>query len=109
AAIEQAINDQTLLVSVMYANNEIGTIQPLAQIGKLIAKVRGDRKKRKIELPIYFHTDACQAPDYLDLHVQRLGVDLMTLNGSKIYGPKQTGCLYVRTGVEIGPMILGGG
>ncbi len=109
AEMEKAIDDQTILVSVMYANNEIGTVQPIAEVSKLITNVRQDRQKRKVALPIYFHTDACQAPDYLDLHVSRLGIDLMSLNGSKIYGPKQTGCLYVRTGTEIGPMILGGG
>jgi cysteine desulfurase len=109
AAIGKAIDDQTILVTVMYANNEIGTIQPLAEIGKIIEAVRADRKKRGVDLPIYFHTDATQAPNYLDLHVSRLGVDMMTLNGSKIYGPKQSGCLYVRTGVEIGPMLMGGG
>jgi cysteine desulfurase len=109
ADVAAAITDETLLVSVMYANNEIGTIQPIAEIGKLVAEVREDRQKRGVELPIYFHTDATQAPNYLDMHVSRLGVDLMTLNGSKIYGPKQAGALYVRAGVEIGPMIMGGG
>lgn len=108
-AIERAIDDNTALVSVMYANNEIGTIQPLAEISKSIAKVRADRQKRGINLPLYLHTDACQAGGLLDLHVSRLEVDLMTLNGSKIYGPKQTGCLYVRSGVKISPMIWGGG
>jgi cysteine desulfurase len=108
-ALENAIDDQTVLVSVMYANNEIGTIQPLAEIGKMIAQVRASRTKRSVKMPIYFHSDATQAPNYLDIHVSRLGVDLMTLNGSKIYGPKQTGCLYIRTGVPLEPVIYGGG
>ncbi len=107
--ITRAITDQTVLVSVMYANNEIGTIQPIADIGKLIAGVRGDRKKRGIDTPIYLHTDACQAAGALDLHVSRLGVDMMTLNGSKMYGPKQTGILYVRAGIQLEPLIYGGG
>ena len=82
----------------MHANNEIGTIQPIAELGKIIR-----------DKGIYFHTDACQAAGYLDLDVQKLGVDLLTLNGSKIYGPKGTGILYVRTGVKIDPIIFGGG
>jgi cysteine desulfurase len=107
--LEKEIDDETVLVSVMYANNEIGTVQPIAEIGKLIAQIRSDRVKRAVKTPLYFHTDATQAPNYLDLHVSRLGVDLMTLNGSKIYGPKGSGCLYVRTGVQIEPLVYGGG
>lgn len=103
--LEQAITNSTVLVSVMYANNEIGTIQPLSDVRKLINKLRRGRKS----LPLYFHTDAAQAANYLPLQVSRLGVDLMTLNGSKIYGPKQSGCLYVRSGVRLRPLILGGG
>lgn len=108
-AVAEAIDDQTVLVSVMSANNEIGTIQPIAKIAKVIAAVRLDRQKRGVETPVYLHADACQAAGALDLHVSRLGVDLMTLNGSKIYGPKQTGCLYVRTGVKLNPVVYGGG
>lgn len=105
-ALEEAIDENTVLVSVMYANNEIGTIQPLAQISALIAKLRQVRTNKK---PLYFHTDACQAANFLDLSVARLGVDLMTLNGGKIYASKQSGCLYIRTAVEIKPLISGGG
>ncbi len=108
-SIEAAIDDKTGLVSVMYANNEVGTIQPIAKIGALVGQIRADRAKRGVKLPLYLHSDATQAGGYLDLHVTRLGVDLMTLNGSKIYGPKQTGCLYVRTGTKIEPIIYGGG
>jgi len=104
--LARQINDNTLLVSVMYANNEIGTIQPIKEIAKLLQAVRA---KRRTKLPLYLHTDAAQAANYLDLHVSRLGVDLMTLNGSKIYGPKQSGCLYVRAGTQLSPLILGGG
>lgn len=105
----EAIDDQTALVSVMYANNEIGTIQPIAEIAKAVAAIRRDRTKRGVSTPLYLHTDACQAGGLLDLHVSRLGVDLMTLNGSKIYGPKQIGCLYVRTGTPLESLIYGGG
>ena len=99
------IDENTALVSIGYANNEIGTVQPLREIAKMIDEERSDRKGE----PIYFHTDACQAANYLDLHVARLGVDLMTLNGGKLYGPKQSGVLYVKAGVKLDPLILGGG
>lgn len=104
--LAQKIDDQTVLVSVMYANNEIGTVQPIREVSKHIANVRSARTN---DTPLYLHTDACQAANYLDLHVARLGVDLMTLGGGKIYGPKQTGCLYVNPGVQLMPLILGGG
>ncbi len=103
------IDDKTILISIMLANNEIGTIQPIKKIAEIIKNVRADRQKKGIEMPIYLHTDAAQATNYLDLHVSRLGVDLMSINGGKIYGPKQTGVLYVKTGVILQPLILGGG
>lgn len=103
------IDDTTVLVSVMYANNEIGTIQPIADVVRLVNEVRADRKQQGIDLPLLVHTDAAQAANYLDIHVSRLGVDLMTLNGGKIYGPKQSGALYVRGGFELEPLIYGGG
>jgi len=96
--VEKAIRKDTVLISVMYANNEIGTIEPIKEIGKIA-------KKHKI----LFHTDACQAGCSQDLNVNNLNVDLMTLNGSKIYGPKGTGMLYIRNGVRIQPIIHGGG
>ncbi|MEI7682708.1 MAG: cysteine desulfurase family protein [Candidatus Saccharibacteria bacterium] len=106
--VEQ-INDKTVLVSVMYANNELGTVQPITKIGQAIQKIKQDRNQRGIKLPLYFHTDASQAPNYLNLQVNRLAVDLMTLNGGKIYGPKQTGALYVKAGTVIKGQIRGGG
>lgn len=106
AQLEQAITDKTVLVSIQYANNEVGTIQPLKDIAQIIARKRTERTNG---YPLLFHTDACQAPAYLDLHVSRLGVDLMTINASKIYGPKQIGCLFVSSGVTLKPQILGGG
>jgi len=108
-AIVAAITDATVLVSVMLANNEIGTIQPIADVAKLLVKIRADRAARRVELPLYFHTDATQAPNYLDLHVGRLGVDLLTINGSKIYGPKGIGALYIRQGTGLEPLQFGGG
>lgn len=100
------IDENTVLVSVMYANNEIGTIQPIRDVTRVVTE---KRKARTSDIPLYLHTDACQAANYLDLHVARLGVDMMTVNGGKLYGPKQSGCLYVKPGVQISPLIYGGG
>lgn len=108
-AIIDAITDETVLISVMMANNEIGTIQPISEIAKQLTQVRIDRKNRNIDLPIYFHTDAVQAANYLDIHVERLGVDLLTLSGSKVYAPKGTGILYLRHTTVIEPLFYGGG
>lgn len=107
--LKKQISDDTVLVSVMYANNEVGSIQPLKEVAAAVAEIRTARQKNGNRLPIYLHTDACQAANYLDLQVARLGVDLMTLNGGKIYGPKQSGILYVKAGVKLAPQILGGG
>lgn len=103
------IDDHVVLVSIIYANNEIGTVQPIKEVAQLIAKVREDRRERGIKQPIYLHTDAAQAANYLDIHASRLEVDLMTISAAKTYGPKQVGCLYVRAGVKLIPQILGGG
>jgi cysteine desulfurase len=107
--VKKAITDKTILVSVMYANNEVGTIEPVAEIGRLISHLN---KERAVKLPsprIYFHTDAVQAANYLELNVNRLHADLLTLNASKIYGPKGAGLLYKKRGLKIKPLIWGGG
>ena len=109
AALQIAIDDKTVLVSTMYANNEIGTIEPIREIAQIIAEVRKTRQQKGNMLPLYFHTDAAQASNYMDLHASRLGVDLMTINGGKIYGPKQSGALYVQAQVRLMPLIMGGG
>ncbi len=106
--IKKAVRPETILISVMYANNEIGTIEPIAQIGKWLKNLNAERARQNLPR-IIFHIDACQAAGSLDLNVDRLGVDLMSVNGSKIYGPKQTGFLYKRGGVKINPLIYGGG
>ena len=103
------IDDETVLVSIMYANNEIGTVQSIRSIAQVIRDIRKSRKAFGNDLPLYFHTDAAQAASYLDLHVSRLGVDMMTLNGGKIYGPKQSGVLFVSSNVKLKPIIFGGG
>jgi cysteine desulfurase len=107
--LAKLIRDNTVLVSVMFANNEVGTIQPLKEISQLVAGVRQERLEKGNQIPLYLHTDACQAGNYLDLHVSRLGIDLMTINGGKLYGPKQSGALYVKAGIRLEPIIYGGG
>lgn len=95
--VARAITERTALISVMYANNEVGTIEPIAEIGKL-ARARG----------IYFHSDAVQASGYLDVDVNALNVDLMSLGAHKFHGPKGIGVLYLRSGVKILPTQTGG-
>lgn len=107
--MRRAIRADTLLVSVMYANNEIGTIQPIAEIGKAIREVQKERQANGNQLPIYFQCDASQAAGFLELDVQKLGVDLMSLNSGKIYGPKGTGGLFMRSGIRLKPIFQGGG
>ena len=97
-AIAATLRPDTILVSVMTVNNELGTIQPIQEIAKLCRAHK-----------ILFHTDACQAPGFADINVESLDVDIMSLNGSKIYGPKGIGLLYIREGVKITPLIHGGG
>jgi cysteine desulfurase len=107
--LSNLISDETVLISVMLVNNELGSIQPLAEIAKLIGQIRKRRQNKGNQLPLYLHSDAAQAGNYLDMHFSRLGVDMMSLNGGKIYGPKQSGILYIKTGVELEPLIVGGG
>lgn len=98
------IKEETVLVSIMYANNEIGVIEPISQIGKIIREKNRDRKNK-----IIFHSDAVQAAGYLDCNVNALGVDILSVSGHKIYGPKGIGALYVRKAVLLDPIFSGGG
>lgn len=107
--LRNLISEKTVLISVMYANNEVGTVQPIRDVVTIVAVIRKQRQIDGNPLPLYVHTDACQAPQYLDVNVARLGIDLMTLNGGKLYGPKQSGILFHKTGVLLQPQIRGGG
>jgi cysteine desulfurase len=109
AQLDACIDKATVLVSVMYANNEVGTVQPIKDVAALAASIRKNRAREGNPLPLYVHTDAAQAANYLDIHAPRLGVDFMTLNGGKLYGPKQSGALYIRSGIVLRPVIFGGG
>jgi len=104
-----AISDETELISVGYVNSETGAIADMSAVVKLVQRVRDDRRERGVIRPLLVHTDASQAAGVCDLSVARLGVDLMTLNAGKCYGPKQVGLLYVRAGVKLRPFIVGGG
>ncbi len=108
ADVREALRENTVLVSVMYANNEIGTIQNIHGIGRVIQDFRAKKTDGEKTYP-YFHTDACQAGLYLPLNVLKLGVDIMTLDGIKMYGPRGMGMLYVRDGVRLSPTVHGGG
>jgi cysteine desulfurase len=106
--LRKIIKPNTVLVSVGYANNEIGTIQPIKEIMKEIRHARKESVISNGVLP-YFHTDASQAGLYLNLNINELGVDLMTIDAQKIFGPKGVGILFIKAGVEISPIIFGGG
>lgn len=96
--VEKAITDKTVLITIMHANNEIGTIQPIAEIGK-IAREHG----------IYFHTDAVQSVGKIPVDVKAMNVDMLSLSSHKLYGPKGIGALYIKKGVRLEPIIHGGG
>ena len=107
--LKNKITDKTKLISVALVNNELGCIQPLADIVRLIREIRLDRLRRGVKTQLLLHSDASQAINLLDIGVSRLGVDLMTISSAKIYGPKGVGALYVAHGVKLSPVILGGG
>ena len=108
-AVRAAIRPDTELVTIALANHELGTIQPLRDIADIVRTERRRRFEAGEVTPIWLHTDASQGAGQLDLHVSRLGVDAMTLNAGKIYGPKQVGLLWRQANVRLRPFIHGGG
>lgn len=98
--VKKAMKPNTVLVSIMYANNEIGTVEPISEIAKVV---------KKTNPKTLFHTDAVQAVNYLECDVKKLGVDLFSLSSHKIYGPKGVGALYIKSGTKMKPLIYGGG
>lgn len=119
--IAAAITDKTVLVSIQLINSEVGTIEPIQEIAKEVRKVKNFRKQQGeplllsskgspcCNLPLYFHTDASPTPLWLPLKVEKLGVDLLTLDAQKILGPKGVGALFIKRGTDIEPVTLGGG
>ena len=105
--LRSALTENTVLVSVMYANNEIGTIQPSTEIAKIIKEHNDALKAKSYKLKAAFHTDAAQASLYLPMKVADLGVDALTLSGHKMYGPKGIGALYLKKGTLLDPLIVG--
>ena len=104
--LEGLIKENTVLISVMYANNEVGSIQPIVEVKKIIATAK--EKRGESGMPLLFHVDAVQAFNYLDVDVNELGVDFLAFSGHKIYGPKGIGGLYIRSGVSVEALIHGG-
>lgn len=107
--LKKKISDKTTLISVALVNNELGVIQPLSEISEIIRSTRIERIKRGIKTPLFLHSDASQALNLLDINVARLGVDLLTINSAKIYGPKGVGALYTSHDVRLRPLTVGGG
>jgi len=106
--LREVIKPETVLLSIGYANGEIGVIQPIKEIAKEIRHKRKEFHGDRFGNP-YFHTDASQAGQYLNMNVLELGVDMMTLDAQKMYGPKGIGALFVADNVDIKPIIFGGG
>ncbi len=107
--LKNKITDDVQLISVSLANNELGTIQPLTEVSAIIRETKIDRMKRGVKTQLLLHSDASQAMNLLDINVARLGVDLLTLNAAKVYGPKGVGALYVSHDAKLKPLIMGGG
>lgn len=106
--LAEVINDETVLVSIQLVNSEVGTIEPVREVAKVIRHARQSRSTPNA-LPLYFHIDVAQAPLWMDIKVERLGADLLTLDAQKILGPKGVGALYIKRGTQVEPILWGGG
>lgn len=107
--IKEAIKPETQLISIALANNELGTIQPLREIAEVVREERERRLANGDHTPLLLHSDASQGVGQLDVNVARLGLDMVTLNAAKVYGPKQVGLLWAASSVVLSPTIVGGG
>lgn len=109
-AVPDAARSDTVFVSIQLVNSEMGAIEPVREIAKEVRRIRSSRtgEDRVSDLPVYFHTDASQAPLWLDIKVEKLGVDMMTLDAQKVLGPKGIGALYIKRGTPIEPLLWGG-
>ncbi len=107
--LKTKIQPNTALISIALVNNELGTIQPLAKISELIQQIRQSRLKAQNKTPLFFHSDASQALNLIDVSVARLGVDMLTISAAKIYGPKGIGALYFNRQIKLQPIVFGGG
>ncbi len=107
-ALAEAVNEETVFVTIQLVNSEVGTIEPVREIAKELRRIRAARKEGGNPLPLYFHTDAAQAPLWVNVNVEKLGVDLMTLDAQKVLGPKGIGALYIRRDTPIEPILWGG-
>lgn len=106
--LKKALKPNTYMVSIMAVNNEVGSIQPLKDIAKIIRDYRKSRTDNRNQYPL-FHCDAAQAPLYTDLNMEKFGIDLLTLDGTKSYGPRGVGCLFVRRNTPLEQIMYGGG
>lgn len=107
--VAAVLRPETQLISIALANNEIGTLQPIREIVEIARQERLRRRAAGEKRPLYVHTDASQGLGLVDIHISRLGVDMMTLNAGKVYGPKQVGLLWVASHVALRPVVVGGG
>ncbi len=108
-ALRLAITEHTAVISIQFVNSEVGTIEPLREIVKEVRHIKAQRTLHHNPLPLYIHTDASQAPLWKTVQVEKLGIDLLTLDGQKILGPKGVGALFIRRGVLLEAHMLGGG
>lgn len=108
-SIAVALKPETQLVSVALANNELGTVQPIKKIAAACEAERERRAKNGETVPLFLHVDGSQGAGLIDIHVAKLGIDMLTLNAGKVYGPKQVGLLWARPQINLTPTIVGGG